>query len=242
MKARNIVNKIIPFTNVITLKEEFDEIKKIALDDTLKLDEPYLIKGDLIVRGCYLKGEIEEDFSYEMPVEIAIDSKYDTSKCSIAIDDFYYEIINEQSIRVKIDLILDDLFYSEQEMEKKEINLVDDRNDYDDYYTEIGYHETEKNMLENVLLTKKETLDTDDLKVEAKSSKESQFDFNELMKAETSDQDKEYSIYRVYVVNENDTLEFIMDKYQVSKEALMLYNDLEKMQIGTKLIIPSIDE
>ena len=33
-----------------------------------------------------------------------------------------------------------------------------------------------------------------------------------------------------------------MDKYQVTKEELMLYNDLEKMQVGTKLIIPSIDE
>lgn len=250
MKVRNTMNKIIPFTNVITLNENFDEIKKIALDDTLKLEEPYLIKGDLIVRGCYKKDEQDEDFSYEMPVEIAIDSKYDTSKCSIAIDDFYYEIVNEQSIRVKIDLILDDLFYKEEKKEVQELSISDERNDYDNYYDEIDYKENEADLLVNDLLNDADVLEAEKInnevngnkKVDNNNSNNINTNFNESMKELLADNDKEYSVYRVYVVNETDTLEYIMDKYQVTKEELMLYNDLEKMQVGTKLIIPSIDE
>jgi len=243
------MNKIIPFTKVITLSETFDEIKKIALDDTLKLEEPYLVKGDLIVRGCYKTEEREEDFNYPMPVEIAIDEKYDTSKCSIGIDDFYYEIINEQNIRINIDLVLDDLFYKEKEEVVEEIKVEDDRNDYENYFDEIEVEakEATDDLLVNTLLNdndvkKAEILNTNNSNNIVKEDKTK--DFNESMEdlfKETSD-DKEYCIYRVYVMSENDTLEYVLNKYQVTKEDLMPFNDLDKLQVGTKLIIPSIDE
>ena len=57
-----------------------------------------------------------------------------------------------------------------------------------------------------------------------------------------NEENKEYCIYRVYVMNENDTLEYVLNKYQVTREDLLPFNDLDKLQIGTKLIIPSIDE
>lgn len=242
------MNKIIPFTKVITLNETFDEIKKIALDDTLRLEEPYLVKGDLIVRGCYKSDDREEDFNYPMPVEIAIDEKYDTSKCSIGIDDFYYEIINEQNIRVKIDLVLDDLFYKEQEEALEEIKVEDDRNDYEEYFDEIEVEakETENLLVNNLLndkdIKKAEILNTNNSNNIVKEDKNK--DFKESMEdlfKETND-DKEYCIYRVYMMNENDTLEYVLNKYQVTREDLMPFNDLDKLQVGTKLIIPSLDE
>ena len=54
--------------------------------------------------------------------------------------------------------------------------------------------------------------------------------------------EKEYCIYRVYVMTENDTLEYVREKYQVTRDDLLPFNDLEKLQVGTKLIIPSCDE
>lgn len=231
------MNKIIPFTKVITLNERFDEIKKIALDETLKLEEPYLVKGDLIIRGCYKNELKEEDFTYPIPVEIAIDSKYDTSKCSINIDDFYYEIINEQSLRVKIDLVLDDLYYLEEDKKVEELVLEDNRNDYNDFYDEFDYKDD--NELVNNLLDDNDIKKADELNnnKEFKNPTES---IEDLFKE--TNEEKEYSIYSVYVLSENDTLEYVLDKYKVTREDLMPFNDLDKLQVGSKLIIPSIDE
>ena len=52
----------------------------------------------------------------------------------------------------------------------------------------------------------------------------------------------EYSIYRVYTMKEDDTLELIYEKYNVNKEILSLYNDLDNLSVGSKIIIPSVDE
>ena len=53
---------------------------------------------------------------------------------------------------------------------------------------------------------------------------------------------KEYSIYRVYTVKEDDTLDLIYDKFNTNKETLMDYNDLDNITVGSKIIIPSQDE
>ena len=186
------MNKIIPFTKVISLKERFDEIKKIGLDDTLKLDDPYTIKGDLIIRGCYKLEEKEEDFSYPIPVEIAIDSKYDTEKCSISIDDFYYEIINEQNIRIKIDIALDDLYYKEEVNKKEELVLEDNRN-LEELINEIEIPKEEQDKrIENKILNKVEVNEI------ARDNKEISDSVNDLFKE--INEEKEYSIYRVYIV------------------------------------------
>ena len=42
-------------------------------------------------------------------------------------------------------------------------------------------------------------------------------------------------------MREEDTIEKIMLKYNVSKEVLDEYNNLSNIKIGDKIIIPSID-
>ena len=214
------MNKIIPFNKDITFDDKIGEIESIALDDTLKFVNPYNIKGELIVRGCNKLGDIHSDFSYPLPVDITVDSKYNTEKASINIDDFYYEIINENILRVKIDLILDDLFY--QEKTKEEVR-------------EIKVEESELLDLDNDIIKPEEKPNT--IKEEIKEEKDNIID---LFKENNNE--KEYSVYRVYLVSDNDTLESILNKYKVTKEDLEPYNDLSKLKPGVKLIIPSIDE
>lgn len=50
-----------------------------------------------------------------------------------------------------------------------------------------------------------------------------------------------YSTYKVYLVRENDSIESIMEKYTIDRETLGLYNDLNELKIGDKLIIPTIN-
>ena len=52
------------------------------------------------------------------------------------------------------------------------------------------------------------------------------------------DKDDNYVNYRVYIVRESDTLDSIMNKYNVSKDILECYNDLNDIKLGDKIIIP----
>ena len=215
------MNKIIPFNKDIKFNEKIGEIESIALDDTLKFSDNYTIKGELIVRGCNKSDDIEKDFSYPLPVEISVDDKYDTSKASIMVDDFYYEIINDDILRVKIDLILEDLFYKEKEIEKE--------------VREVNYDNEEK-----ISSIKQDKIIDNVLEINPKDKQEVK-ESTDLFK-ETGDNSKEYSVYRVYVFNENDTLSSILDKYKVTKDEIEEINDLAKLKVGDKIIIPSTDE
>lgn len=198
------MNKIIPFNKEIKFNESIGEITSILIDDNLKFIDSYTINGDLIVKGSHRIGDIEEDFSFSIPTMVTIDDKYDTSKAKIIIDDFYYEIINDDTLKIKIDLILDNLLFKE-----KEIEPINSEVDYD----EIEIPEEPK--IDN--------------------------EIKEELEKETPI-DKEYSVYRVYVVVEGDTLSNILEKYKITSEELSYYNDINNIKPGVKLIIPSVDE
>ena len=120
------MKKIVPFTKDLMFKTKIGEITSIALDNTLKLDKEF-VSGEFIVSGTYkmLEGsQIEEEFKYNIPVDITIDSKYDTSKCMVSIDDFSYEIINEEKLKVNISVMLDDLDIKDDPIETIEV-MVD---------------------------------------------------------------------------------------------------------------------
>lgn len=234
------MNKIIPFNKEITFDDVIGEITSIALDDNLLFSDSYTISGDLTVRGTNKVGDITKDFSYSLPVLISVDSKYDTKDAKISVDDFYYEIINETILRVKIDLVLDNLVYVEEEKEEKiEEILIDDLS-----RDEVKESDKGKSLNLNFDLEKQD----DDLKIKTNLSGEIKNEQKEIntdnladILPETKDE-KEYSIYRVYTVLDNDTLDSILNKYKVKKEDIEPYNDLSNVKVGTKLIIPSVDE
>lgn len=228
------MNKIIPFNKEITFNDMIGEITSIALDDTLKLVDSHSIKGELIIRGCNKFRNVEDEFSYSLPVDITIDNKYDTSKCSINIDDFYYEIINENILKVKIDLILDDLFFQEESIKKEEIMVSEmDRIDIN-----ASLEKKDKDWDVDVEL-KNDNIDID-FNFEKKEEIKTENNIEDLFKEVNNE--KEYSVYRVYTLTENDSIEYVVDKYKVSRDDLADYNDLSIVTKGTKLVIPSIDE
>lgn len=197
------MNKIIPFSKEIKFNETIGEITSILVDSTLDFFDSYSIIGDLIVKGSHRIGDIEDDFNYSIPTTITVDDKYDTSDAKIILDDFYYEIINEDTLKVKIDLILDNLSFKENRVEPLSEEVI-----YDEIIPEEKEEEPEPELdiISDTLL------------------------------------DKEYSVYRVYVVVEGDTLNKILEKYHITSEELSYYNDINNIKPGIKLIIPSIDE
>ena len=51
--------------------------------------------------------------------------------------------------------------------------------------------------------------------------------------------DEVYVTYNVFILRDGDTLDSIMEKYNITKEELEKYNDLSSLQLGDKLIIPN---
>ena len=101
------MRQIIPFQKEITFKTMISKITSISLEHTLELKENDNVLGDFIVSGSYKMTEasqIDEEFCYKIPIEIAIDKKYDSSNISLEIDDFVYEVVDEEKLLLKISL------------------------------------------------------------------------------------------------------------------------------------------
>jgi len=210
------MKKVVPFTKTILFKTHIAEITEIEVNEDLVLDENNEVKGDILVDGKYKTTEasmLEEEFHYELPFVIAIDDKYIADNLEIEIEEFNYEIINEEELKVNINIVLDNL-EEKEETREEEIPIP------------VEIEEDIKEVEEPIELLEKE------ITVEQENTP-----INSIFSNLTNDTET-YSTYRVYIVKESDTLEYILDKYKISKEELENYNDLSSINIGDKLIIP----
>ena len=217
------MKKIVPFKKDIMV-ENLYEVTSISLEHTLKNIENK-IEGEFYVSGNYRITETSintEEFNYNLPFQIEIDTKYDIKDLEIDIDDFYYEIIDNKILSINIDVLLNNLEEIEREeiiMENiKELNCIDKE--------EIKPTKQEREIDEN-------SINIDDIDV---------VNNNEIsnIKSIFNNLDVDtYSTYKVYIVRENDTIETILEKYNIKKEEIEAYNDLSLLKIGDKIIIPN---
>jgi len=237
------MKKIVPFRKEIIFKTNISEITSISLEHTLKLEE-YSVDGEFIISGEYKMADIStntENFNFNLPFNITIDDKYLVDKVVVDIDDFYYEVINEKTLVVNIDVLINNL--EEKDIKEIEVENKNEKVDYQEIeerkceYTEDieelkdDFFE-KKEFFENEILEKTE----EPLKMEDTTKK--------VMKEETDifssfEDNDTFSTYKVYIVREGDIIEGIMEKYGITRELLEKYNDLSEIKIGDKLIIPS---
>ena len=121
------MNEIVSLSKEIEFNTMINKITSISLEHTLMKDKESNIKGDLIVDGTYkqtVASSVDNPFSYKVPVEIVLDDKYDLSNVSIDIDDFTYEVLDDNKLKINVDLLLDNL--EKREEPKDEIVKVED--------------------------------------------------------------------------------------------------------------------
>lgn len=217
------MKNIIPFKKDVIFKTNISEVTSISLENTLTINKD-VVKGLFIVSGEYKisdKSISIDPFNLELPFEIIIDEKYDTSKAIIDIDDFYYEIINDNVLRVAIDVLIDKL---EEKPLIEEFTLID---------------ETPKRTVieEDVsdIVTEERCIEPEEEKIEVKEKINSLFN-------KFSKESEVYVTYNVYIVREGDTIQSILDKYGIDVEVLKKYNDISELKLGDKLIIPNSHE
>ncbi len=234
------MKQIIPFVKDISLDSKISEITSIALEHNLKMENSDSIVGVFTVSGKYKMNEIsinEEVFEKKINFDITLDDKYDASKVMIDVDDFYYEIINEEYLRVHIDVKVDNLVYFKEESTlpiEEEEPLLEEISLEQDYKANDQRKESEES-----------TMDIKEENQVIEESRDDKIDAPQITNTITSNflgTEEKYSTYKVHIIREEESIETIIEKYNVSKEELEKYNSLDNVILGTKIIVPVMNE
>ena len=222
------MKKIVPFKKDIEFDSNIAEISSISLEHTLKLKEENLVSGEFIISGTYKMTEASvnvDSFEYKLPFDISIDKKYDTKNIDVDINDFYYEVINNELLSISIEVVLDGL--EEKSEEEEEIRMTEEKIE-----TLEDREEVEKEEDTKTVSTVEEN--SEEVNREEDNTVKSIF--------EGLDENERYAVYKVHIVTENDTTESIVSEYGITRDDLEAYNDLSDLKIGDKLIIPSHED
>ena len=203
------MKKIVPFKKDIIFKTNVAEITSISLEHSLHLDKDNLITGEFHLNGEYLMTDTSTD------TEI-----------------FNYDIpfdihLDERYISSNAEIDIYDFYYEIIDNNVLSVNI------------EVSIDKLEEKEVEKEVIT---------LEDERKVPVELNIDEEESEPVEikeTSEEDKvevnnvDFTSYKIYILREEDNIETVMSKYNVSRECLEEYNNLNDLKIGDKLIIPS---
>lgn len=315
------MRKVISFDKELEFKTMIGEITSISLDQDLSFQDDSTVSGELVVSGKYkltAASRLEDDFLFHLPMEIVLTERLDSKTRNVTIEDFRYEVEDNDILLCHIDLlvegveIIDDIESDSSDSDIRETagssasEIVDSSHDagikselseeelrpveatdivtpiestfstpvvsnereepFMDIVPAISSNASDKsidvdvdisvnnnvtdtadtntnvntntninssaiaNSSSNAMI---ETVDTKDLKDQDES------DGVGSLFSSFKDSDETFATYSVYIFRANDTIEMIMDKYQVTKEELESYNDLSSLTIGSKVIIPT---
>ena len=267
------MRQIITLEKEIAFKTMIGDITSISLEHDLDFISDSEIEGNLIVSGTYKLTEastIEENFNYKVPVEIMLTSSLVEDKRSIDINNFVYKIVNEESLLITVELLIEGLEKIEvDEVVEEEANQEEVRKDTVEDFRNDNVsieNKTEEVFDDNVL----QSIDDNALDIEVlKTDEDDSFKEVDLqediessdnvlnMKEEINDNnnnkevmdsifsafantEETYATYSVYILRENDNLDEVINKYKTNREVLSEYNDLDNLRVGSKIIIPSI--
>lgn len=119
------MKKTLSFEKDLTFQTMIGEVTTISFEEDLKFIDKSDIAGNFYISGKYKMTEastILEDFSYSIPVEIATIESYDLETTNITVQNFTYEIVDDDILRCKIDVLIEgreELIVDEIEKEEK---------------------------------------------------------------------------------------------------------------------------
>ena len=225
------MKQTIPFVKDINFKSKIYEITSISLEHNLKMENNDSIIGAFIVSGKYKISMVsvsEEEFEETLDFDITLDDKYDASKVKINIDDFYYEIIDEEKLRVHIIVLVDNLVY----MKKNERCIEEEK------IIKTNVIDNQKEESTQPIIEEKEEIITDlsDNKLDSNDEKINISSISgDFLAAE-----EKYVTYKIHIIRDNENIETIKEKYKVTTDELEKYNDIKNIVLGSKIIVPLV--
>lgn len=244
------MQKVISFDKDLEFKTMIGEITSISLDQDLSFVDTSNISGELIVSGKYKltsASRLEEEFSFHLPVEIALTEKLDLDTSSVTIEDFRYDVDQDSDVlccHIKLFIEGVEVIDTEEEVEEvapSERGSVssEESSVNDDSSKEVAREcDSDISMEEKVIPVVSDIPAVEIEEVKEQVTTQTEHSVGSLFSS-FKDSDETFATYSVYICRGNDTVDSIMEKYQVTKEELEAYNDLSSLTIGSKVIIPT---
>ena len=223
------MNQKIEFKKDCMLKTYVSSITDVSLTHDYKiLDDT--IEGYFDVTGSYkvtMSSVETEDFMFTIPFTIALSSLIDKDTIDLKLSDFNYSVEKDVlHLKMFLDMDYQEIEIKEDIKDNEEIdNMINDLMDKEsitDIKSPSEFHN--EVMLDNVIDSKEEVK-------EKVSEKNFNTIFNEV-------KESNFSKYKVYIMRSEDTLESILVKYNVTMEEIKEYNDIDNINIGSKIVIP----
>ena len=229
------MKQIVPFKKDLLFKTKVSEITSISLEREIDTSEEGVITGVFHITGDYKMNEgsiNRDDFSFDLPFDISLDPRYDMSSVKADIEDFYYDIINNDTLKVNIDLFIEAEYLEEEPVMEEQVVEEPVREEV----TQEVREEREEEEMDTIDIKKDDVKDVVDDEVREEDNITASDLFSNLDDTET------YTTYYVYIVKEEDTIDKILVKYGISKDELEIYNDITNIKPGDKVIIPKTYE
>ena len=219
------MKQIISIKKDLTFKTIIGQISNINLNKDYKIKED-TVEGFISIFGSYKMTEasvLEEDFNYKIPFGVSIPNNIKKDTIKIEIEDFNYKF-NKDILSVNIDL---DFECDDYIIENNEVN-----NDID------VDNSIEDEIINNISLN---DIDIENTEVD-NSSNDINIEENINNITNVINKEENYYTYKVYIVREGDSIDDICNKYNVTLNDLKEYNDINNIGIGSKVIIPYVNE
>ncbi len=229
------MKQIVPFKKDLLFKTKVSEITSISLEREIDTSEEGVITGVFHITGDYKMNEgsiNRDDFSFDLPFDISLDPRYDMSSVKADIEDFYYDIINNDTLKVNIDLFIEAEYLEEEPVMEEQVVEEPVREEV----TQEVREEREEEEMDTIDIKKDDVKDVVSDEVREDDNITASDLFSNLDDTET------YTTYYVYIVKEEDTIDKILVKYGISKDELESYNDITNIKPGDKVIIPKTYE
>ena len=214
------MNLTIPFTKDIKFSSNISEILSISLEHEYTVNELGVL-GNFIVSGEYKTHEVsvnKENFEKVLPFSVDLTTKIDTDSFDFAIEDFTYELIDKNTLKVNIEYSI-----KANPLKEEVFESVEDAN------------ETLEDMLDNIDLEEKEERNDEVIeeKMEEKEDIEEQRDTvseeeKETVISSTLEKEESFITYNIHIMQSNDTIDSICAKYNTNTSILEEYNDISK--------------
>lgn len=263
------MKKIVSFKKELAFKTRVSEITSISLEHSVINKSDDIVSGEFLINGDYkmTEGSINrEKYNFVLPFDIALNSVYDISSVKVDIDNFDYEIVDSEFLRVSIDLLIeakekevnmekekgldderdvithnDDIVSSDNViLDKSNINIENNDNDkiIENISNDIEINKNNINIGNDMDINKNNINMGNDININNVNNN-IDIDNNNINTNLFNDLSLEtYKTYYVYIVKEDDTIDKILDKYKITKEDLELYNDIADIKPMDKIIIP----
>ena len=226
------MNLTIPFTKDIKFSSNISEILSISLEHEYTVNELGVL-GNFIVSGEYKTHEVsvnKENFEKVLPFSVDLTNKIDTDSLDFAIEDFTYELKDKNTLKVNIEYSI-----KANPLKEEVFESVEDAN------------ETLEEMLDNIDLEEKEERNDEVIEEKTEEKVEEERDTvseeeKETVISSTLEKEESFITYNIHIMQSNDTIENICAKYNTNTSILEEYNDISKVSVGDKIIIPEINE